>query len=110
MSNQWSRSSIYYLVDFSPGNYGVGNTADPFKAMNVAIGFSEGQYGLLASLAFTALFAVASLGAGAAADRYDRKLLTTISAVGWSVATVGTAFSTTYTEVLSWRIMMLSSK
>ena len=106
MSNQWSRSSIYYLVDFSPGNYGVGNTADPFKAMNVAIGFSEGQYGLLASLAFTALFAVASLGAGAAADRYDRKLLTTISAVGWSVATVGTAFSTTYTEVLSWRIMM----
>lgn len=104
MSNQWSRSSIYYLVDFSSGNNGV--PADPFKAMNVAIGFSEGQYGLLASLAFTALFAVASLGAGAAADRYDRKLLTTISAVGWSVATVGTALSTTYTEILLWRITM----
>ena len=74
--------------------------------MNVVIGFSEAQYGLLASLAFTVLFALASLGAGAAADRYDRKALTILSAVGWSVATFGTGLSTTYTQVLSWRIVM----
>ena len=99
ISNQWSRSSIYYLVNFAAD-------ADAEKAMNVAIGFTEAQYGLLASLAFTALFAVASLAAGAAADKYDRKALTIIAAVGWAVATIGTAFSSTYTEVLSWRVLM----
>ena len=103
-SNQLTRSSIYYLVDFSGGNGDT--TADPFRAMNVAIGFSEAQYGLLASLAFTTLFAVASLGAGVAADKYDRKTLTVLSAVGWSVAIIGTSFSTTYNEVLFWRIAM----
>ncbi|VEU43370.1 unnamed protein product [Pseudo-nitzschia multistriata] len=104
-SNQLTRSSIYYLVDFSPGATS-GATADPFRAMNVAIGFSEAQYGLLASLAFTGLFALASLGAGAAADKFDRKAMTVGSAVGWSAAILGTALSTTYTEVLSWRIAM----
>lgn len=104
-SNQLTRSSIYYLVDFSGGN-GDGSTADAFRAMNVDIGFSEAQYGLLASLAFTTLFAVASLGAGAAADKYNRKTLTVLSAIGWSVAIIGTSMSTTYNEVLFWRITM----
>jgi hypothetical protein len=99
VSNQWSRSSIYYLVNFS-------EDADPFRAMNVAVGFSEAQYGLLASLAFTALFAVASLGAGVAADKYNRKNLTIFAAIGWSVATLGTSLSSTYSEVLGWRIVM----
>ncbi|KAG7371132.1 major facilitator superfamily transporter [Nitzschia inconspicua] len=99
ISNQWSRSSIYYLVDFDAG-------ADAFTAMNVAIGFTEAQYGLLASLAFTALFAIASLGAGLAADRYNRKTLTMVAATGWSLATIGTAMSTTYGQVLTWRIAM----
>lgn len=99
VSNQWSRSSIYYLVNFSPGG-------DPFRAMNVAVGFSEAQYGLLASLAFTALFAVASLGAGVAADKYNRKTLTILAAVGWSIATLGTSLSSTYSEVLGWRVAM----
>mmetsp|Transcript_14027 Transcript_14027/g.32356 ORF Transcript_14027/g.32356 Transcript_14027/m.32356 type:complete len:561 (-) Transcript_14027:9-1691(-) len=107
-SNQLTRSSIYYLVDFSSGigADGAAVAADPFRAMNVAIGFSEAQYGLLASLAFTGLFAIASLGAGAAADKYDRKKLTVLSALGWSVAIIGTSFSTTYNEVLFWRIVM----
>ena len=99
ISNQWSRSSIYYLVNFSAD-------ADPFRAMNVDIGFSEAQYGLLASVAFTTLFAIASLGAGLAADRYNRKLLTIVSAVGWSVATLGEAISSSYSEVVLWRIAM----
>ena len=105
VSNQLTRSSIYYLVDFSGGN-GDAVAPDPFRAMNVAIGFSEAQYGLLASLAFTALFATASLGAGAAADKYNRKTLTVLSAIGWSVAIIGTSFSTTYNEVLFWRVAM----
>jgi MFS family permease len=74
--------------------------------MNLDIGFTEAQYGVLASLAFTTLFAVASLGAGIASDRYNRKLLTVVAAVGWGVATLGTSLSSSYTEVLSWRIAM----
>lgn len=99
ISNQWTRSSLYFLVNFSPD-------ADPFKAMNLDLGFSEAQYGLLASVAFTTLFAVASLGAGIASDRYNRKVLTIVSALGWSVAALGTSLSTTYTDVVLWRIAM----
>jgi MFS family permease len=99
ISNQWSRSSIYYLVNFS-------DDANPFYAMNAAIGFSEGQYGVLASVAFTTLFAIASLGAGIASDRYNRKVLTLVAAIGWSVATLGTSLSSSYSEVVLWRIAM----
>lgn len=99
ISNQWSRSSLYYLVDFSDG-------ADPTRAMNVDIGFTEAQYGILASLAFTSLFAVASLAAGIISDRYNRKNLTVSAAVVWSIATLGTSMSDNYPEVLGWRICM----
>jgi hypothetical protein len=98
-SNQWSRSSIYFLVDFS-------SDANPFQAMNLDIGFSEAQYGVLASVAFTSLFAIASLGAGVASDRYNRKFLTLASALAWSVATLGTAFSDSYTQVVLCRVAM----
>lgn len=86
VSNQWSRTSLYYLVDFNPN-------ANPVTAMNVDIGFSESQYGFLASVAFTSLFAVASLGAGIVSDRYNRKVLTVGAAITWSLATLGTAMS-----------------
>lgn len=99
ISNQWSRSSIYYLVNFS-------GDGDAFTAMNVDLNFSQSQYGLLASVAFTSLFAVASLGAGVASDRYNRKVLTIVSAAAWSTATLGTALSSSYEEVVIWRIAM----
>ena len=99
ISNQWSRSSLYYLVDFSAA-------ATTYNAMNVDIGFDEVQYGLLASVAFTSLFAVASLGAGIAADRSNRKLLTLVSAAGWSAAVFGTATAESFETVLACRIAM----
>jgi MFS family permease len=100
VSNQWSRSSIYYLVNFDV------SSSDAFTAMNVDIGFGEAQYGVLASLAFTSLFAIASLGAGFASDRYNRKTLTVLSAVCWSAATLGTAFADSYEAILACRIAM----
>ena len=99
ISNQWSRSSVYYLVNFS-------EDAKPFYSMNADIGFTQAQYGLLASVAFSVLFAFASLGAGAAADRFNRKQLTIASMVGWGTATLGTAFSSSYDAVLFWRVIM----
>ena len=74
--------------------------------MNVDLDFSQAQYGLLASVAFTSLFAIASLGAGVAADRYNRKTLTLLSVLLWSGATLGTSLSTTYEQVVLWRIAM----
>ena len=99
VSNQWSRSSIYYLVDFS-------EKGTAFKAMNIDLSFSQAQYGLLASVAFTSLFAVASLVAGVASDRYNRKTLTVTSIAAWGVATLGTSLSSSYGQVVFWRVLM----
>lgn len=99
ISNQWSRSSVYYLVNFADG--AVANTA-----MNVDLGFSEAQYGALASVAFTALFAIASLFAGNLADKYDRKAMTVAACCIWSAATLGTGFAQDYDQVLAARVVM----
>lgn len=98
ISNQWSRFSINALVDFS-------TAAQPFSSMNVDVGFDQAQYGLLASVAFTSLFAVASLGAGYASDRLDRKALTLGSAVLWSVSTLGMSQAQSYPVVVAFRVL-----
>jgi hypothetical protein len=99
-ANQWSRSIIFYIVDFSKGAQ-----SQPEQFINVALGFDEASYGLIASLAvrhtgleprasrpqapgrcatharepclgqFSALFASTSLLAGAAVDRVDTRSL-----------------------------------
>jgi predicted MFS family arabinose efflux permease len=99
VSNQWSRSSIYYLVDFS-------EQGNAFQAMNIDLNFSKSQYGVLASVAFTSLFAIASLLAGIASDRYNRKVLTVVSVATWGLATLGTSYSSSYEQVVGWRILM----
>lgn len=101
ISNQWSRSSVYYLVDFANSE-----TVTSFNAMNVDLNFSQAQYGLLASLGFTALFAIASLFAGSLADRNDRKLLTVGSVLAWTAAMFATATAGSYNAVLAARIFM----
>lgn len=99
ISNQWSRYSISYLVDFS-------STSDATTAMNVDLNFNQSQYGLLASAAFTVLFAFSSLVAGNLADKYNRKLLTLASCGVWALATLATSQAHSYNEVLILRIIM----
>jgi MFS family permease len=115
ISNQWSRSSIYYLVNFDTSSPSASSSSSSLSelllplsstAMNVDIGFDETQYGILASVAFTSLFAVTSLVAGLLSDRFNRKSLTIASIIGWTVATYGTATSATYESVVAWRIAM----
>jgi MFS family permease len=74
--------------------------------MNIDIGFDETQYGILASVAFTSLFAITSLVAGYVSDRFNRKQLTILSIIGWTIATYGTAISTSYESIVLWRIAM----
>ena len=45
-ANQWSRAIIFYIVDFSKGAQ-----SQPEQFINVALGFDEASYGLIASLA-----------------------------------------------------------
>lgn len=99
ISNQWSRSSIYYLVNFSPG-------ATAATAINVDLNFSETEYGLLASIGFTVLYATASLFAGSISDSYNRKTITYLSCTSWTIATAFTAIATSYNDVLLARIFM----
>lgn len=86
-SNQWSRQALYYLCDFS-------NNADPFKHINAAIGFDKEQYASLASFGFTIVFALFSLFAGSASDRYDRNIVAALSCGVWSAATALQSFAT----------------
>lgn len=104
ISNQWSRYSISYLVDFSTPDATA--AASAFEAMNVDLQFTQSQYGLLASTAFTALFALTSLIAGNLADKYDRKILTLGSCAIWTLATFATSQAHSYNEVLAARVIM----
>lgn len=121
ISNQWSRSSLYYLVDFSSSTAAAETTtadavsaaaaetathAASFYAMNLDIGFDQAQYGALASIAFTTLFAITSLFAGSLADKYNRKYLTIGSTFVWSLATYTTSIASTYDEIVISRIVM----
>ena len=99
ISNQWSRSSIYYLVNFS-------QEATASSSINVDLGFSETEYGFLASIGFTALYAVASLFAGSISDSSNRKTITYASCAAWTLATVSTALATSYNNVLASRVFM----
>lgn len=88
-------------MDFSPDN-----VAATFTAMNVDLQFTKSQYGLLASTAFTILFALSSLIAGSLADKYDRKTLTISSCLVWTLATLAQSQAQTYNEVLIARVVM----
>ena len=111
VSNQWSRYSISYLVDFSTtaaasDSSTASTVVSAYEAMNVDLHFDQSQYGLLASTAFTVLFALSSLIAGNLADRYDRKLLTLGSCAVWTLATLATSQARSYDEVLLARVIM----
>ena len=63
--NQWSRSLIFYVVDF-----GKPPTEETMRLfMNLDVGFDQAQYGVLASIGFSVLFSVTSLFAGSAVYR-----------------------------------------
>ena len=109
VSNQWSRYSISYLVDFSDTtttSTASNSVVSAFKAMNIDLQFTEAQYGFVASTAFTILFALSSLIAGDFADKYNRKILTLISCSVWALATIYTSQAHTYNEVLLARVIM----
>ena len=99
-SNQCSRQLIYYLCNFSP------TTSSPFLHINIDLAFSQEQYGLLASVGFTTLFALTSLFAGSFSDSFSRKKIILFSSLGWSFITILQSFSYDYTSFLVLRSLL----
>jgi predicted MFS family arabinose efflux permease len=93
VSNQWSRALPASLVKF--GGVGTGR-----EFMNVALDVDAVQYGWLSSYAFTALYAVTSLGAGVACDRFSRGAVLLVAAAGWTIATGLQACATNYPQLV----------
>lgn len=100
-ANQWSRAIIFYIVDFSKSA-----SAQPDQFINVALGFDEASYGLIASLAFSALFASTSLLAGAAVDRVDTRALLAGSGVLWGGAMLLQGHAAAFGELLGSRVLL----
>ena len=100
-ANQWSRAIIFYIVDFS-----AGTRAQPEQFINVALGFDEASYGLIASLAFSGLFASTSLLAGAAVDRVDARTLLAGSGALWSGAMLLQGNAAAFSELLGSRVLL----
>jgi MFS family permease len=102
-SNQWSRQAIYYLCDFS-------SNANAFNHMNIELKFDKEQYSLLASLAFTLVFAFFSLIAGNVSDLYNRSIVTSISCFFWSLGTLFQGYATSYNQLLGLRSLIGGSE
>ncbi len=103
VSNQWARSLPSYLVSFERiGSAG----ATARELLNVAIGFDAQQYGLLVSYGFSLLYVAFSFPAGIASDRFSRKKILLLSALGWSLATAGSAGCSTFAQLLAARVLL----
>ena len=80
---------------------------DPFYMMSVDIpGFTSSKYGLLSGVMFTSLFSVTVLVSGVISDNCSRRIILGIAAILWSVTSLTTAISKTYTEVALSRMML----
>ncbi len=63
------------------------------------------QYGVLGA-SFMIVYTIVSPAMGWMGDRFNRKLLIAGGVALWSVATVGTAFSSNYAEMFVWRALL----
>ena len=98
-SNQWARQAIYYLCNFGPD-------AEQFKHMNLELNFNKEMYATLASLGFTVVFALTSLFAGGASDKYDRGKVIALSCFGWSLCTALQSRASSFTDLLLLRALV----
>jgi len=99
--NQWSRSLIYYLVNFK-----VSRTPEStIEFINHGLGFDENSYALLASLGFTCLYTLCSLFAGRVADLYNRRHIAIIAGTAWSSSVLLQGFASNFKQVFALRLL-----
>lgn len=83
---------VGYLLSFADRVI-FGQTIKPIKAL---LRLTDTQVGLLSGLAFAAAYALFSPIGGWIVDRNQRKPIFAAAVAVWSVATIGTAFATTF--------------
>lgn len=100
-ANQWARQAISYIVDFKAlhDEYGMQ------RFMNVAIGFDEAQYSVLASVGFATVFSIVSVIAGGIVDKVNSRDLLTGTAVLWAAATIWQGTASSFSQVLAGRVV-----
>jgi MFS family permease len=105
--NQWSRSLVFYVVDFSDkSQLSADALAEASRLfINVDLNFDQAQYGLLASLGFAALFSLTSLLAGRAVDKLDSRWLLAGAGAVWSLAMEWQAVAMRFDDVLGARLL-----
>lgn len=108
VSNQWARMLPSYLVSFDVVRLAQASAA--YELMNADLNFDQAQYGLLVSYGFSLLYTAFALPAGAACDRYSRKKILIGSAVGWALATAGSALAQNFNHILISRILLSISQ
>jgi MFS family permease len=67
--------------------------------------FSDSQFGIL-SIAFMVVYTIVSPFVGWLGDRYNRPRLIAFGVALWSLATVGTAFSSGFYDMFFWRALL----
>ena len=104
VSNQWQRFMISTAYNYTMPD---GEPDDPYYLMKLDIpGFTSSKYGLLSGVLFTSLFSVTVLFSGVMSDNCSRRLLLAFAAMLWSVTSLTTAISQTYSEIAASRMML----
>lgn len=68
--------------------------------LGVEFGFSDGQLGILAGIAYGLFFAIAAIPFGVAVDRYNRRTIMTVALTIWSGATALCGLATGFWTLL----------
>ncbi|CEM28351.1 unnamed protein product [Vitrella brassicaformis CCMP3155] len=106
LSNQWSRTLLYYLVDF---NDSVSESLGPpteaaRRLINIDLGFDEKQYSFIASFGFTIFFSAAGFFAGGQVDKMSRRVATGLPALGWAAMTALQAGAQSFGQLFGLRV------
>jgi MFS family permease len=75
------------------------------KQIQDQLDISDGRFGILGT-SFMVVYTLVSPLTGWLGDRYNRRVLLASGVALWSVATVGTAFSTDYSHMFIWRAIL----
>lgn len=105
--NHWTRQILYYMCNFSEQ---PSPSSSGFKYMNIDLAFGQTDYVLLATVAFTVCFTVATLIAGGMVYSFDRSLVINTASALWSLLTLCHGLTGNYISVFILRSLVGTSQ
>jgi len=96
MIAQWM---AYMVIYSNPGD-------TPFTSLEVDLGLSETEYGILSGFTFALINAIFAIFSGVLVDKYSRKWILVIAGVLWSLLTITQSFTTSFLTIIFPRILM----